>query len=200
MNRRTRDAKDNLSNWESLLSKARRLLSDTRSLQEEVRGSTDRIERAWDDTASDVERIQRDVSHRVDQQSADRDADAQFDDSDVAGAPPAVPDHDPIHGDPDLPDESDYEIPDPVSVDEVRAETDEAENRDTIEREHPVPFTEREWFELHSDQFPIGEDAFPVDVRDTDEASEAEGDRRTRESTGVRRRDRDEERDRGGDR
>lgn len=191
------DAAQNRSNWDGLLNDTKGLLSDAKSLRREIEGSTDRIEDAWEGTAADVEETRSDVARTTDRQRSERRAEADVDADDVAGPPRAVSEGESIHGDPDLPARNDYELFDPVAVDEVAEAAAEAEKRSAVEPETPVPYTEKEWFALHSDRFPIGEDVFPVGFREgaPDAEADDEGRRVERESSGRRQRDENREAD-----
>lgn len=182
------DAAQNRSNWNDLLNGTEGLLRDAKSLQREIAGSTDRIENAWEGTAVDVEETRSDVARTTDRQRSERQAEADVDATDVAGSPRAVSEAESVHGDPDLPARNDYELSDPVRVDEAAEAAAEAEQQPAVEPETPVPYTDKEWFALHSDRFPIGEDAFPLGVRDeaTDAAADDERRRAERESSGRR--------------
>lgn len=186
------DARRAVSQWESLLGRANELVDDTESLGRQVRDATESIDRAWDETSREIANVRSDVSETIEGQSSDRETDAAFDRSEAADPPRSVPDVESVHGDPDLPDVSDYEIPDPVREADVRDELRATESEPAVERERPTPFTEQEWFALHSEQYPIGEDVFAVEagkraVEDVDE----EPDERVRERDVTRRRETD---------
>jgi len=173
--RRGSEAEQNRTNWEHLLNQAEDTLGEAKSLQREIQGSTDRIEDAWEGTADDVEQIQRKVSQRVDQQIAERQADANFDSGPAAGSPRAVIEPESAHVDPDLPAYTDYDLSDPVTVEEVEQTESDTAEQPAVEPETPVPYTEKEWFKLHSDRFPISESVFQIDSNE--QSSETESDR-----------------------
>jgi hypothetical protein len=192
------DAEDNVSRWESLLNDIRGLFSEADRLEGDVERTSEEIDDAWDDTSGEVSRVDREVAKGVDRQASDRQADSEFDRSDAADPPKAVPDVGSVHGDPDLPSDADYEIPDPVSEAEIRGELDAIEESEPVERERATPFTELEWFELHSAQYPIGEELFAPDptrylADETEDADDARVDERDTE----RSRDRDTGREEG---
>lgn len=200
------DAEENISRWESLLSDVKGLFSKADQLERDIERTSEEIDDAWDDTSGEVSRVDREVATSVDRQANDRQADAAFDRSDAADPPKAVPDVNSVHGDPDLPGDADYEIPEPVREEEIRAELDGIEESDPVERERATPFTELEWFELHSDQYPIGEELFaPNPTRRLEaERDDEDGDRvrepdteRAREHDAERSRDRDDGREEG---
>lgn len=168
MNRRSEDARRNLSQWESLLSDSKESLEETRRLSESVRKSMEEIERVWDETASDVEEARRKTAEVTSKQKSDRESDAKFEEGEAAEPPPAVETEPSVHGDPDRPDEVKFEIPDPVTEQEVNSHIDSVKEKPPKSPERPEPFTEQSWFKLHSDQFPIGEEIF------TEEALEPE--------------------------
>lgn len=187
------DARRTVSQWESLLGQATDLLDDTESLGRKVRDATESIDRTWDETSREIGDVQSDVSDTIERQASDRETDAAFDQSDAADPPRSVPEVEGVHGDPHLPDVPDYEIPDPVHEAEVRDELRAIESEPAVERERPTPFTEQEWFALHSEQYPIGEDVFEVEagrraVEDVDEEPEE----RVRERDVTDRRDTDQ--------
>lgn len=192
-NSRISDAKENASRWENLLSEAKNLLLNIRELKQDVEQTSNEIERTWDGTSREIDDIQTEVSEIINRQAADREADTSFDQSDASTPPRAVPDTASIHGNPDLRTETDYEVPNPVRMSEVRAEIEDIKELPAEERERPTPFTEQEWFELHSDQFPIGEDVFATGLTErVVENPDREPDERARESEAVDRYDRDE--------
>ncbi|GAB3413985.1 hypothetical protein GCM10027435_08570 [Haloparvum alkalitolerans] len=193
--RRAGDAERNRSNWDELLNGTESLLNDSKSLQREIEGSTDRIEETWEGTAADVEETRSDVARTTDRQESARGAEADFDAGEAAGPPPAVSAGESVHGDPDLPARNDYHLSDPVTVDEVAEAVAEAEQRPAVEPETPVPYTEKDWFELHSDRFPIGEDVFPIGFREGAPEVAADDEERPAEREPADRRQRDENRE-----
>lgn len=192
------DAQDNVSRWKSLLDDVKGLFSEADRLEGDVERTSEEIDDAWDDTSGEVSRVDREVAKGVDRQASDRRADSEFDRSDAADPPKAVPDVGSVHGDPDLPGDADYEIPDPVSEAEIRDELGGIEESEPVARERATPFTELEWFELHSAQYPIGEELFEPDPTRhlADEAADAD-DARVDEREAERDRDRDAGREEG---
>jgi hypothetical protein len=198
--RRADEARRNASRWKSLLSDVRDLFSRSKSLANDVEESKRDIERSWEETASDIAETRSEVSTLVSEQASDRRDDASFDGQDMSGPPQAVDDVDTVHGSADLPGDLDYEIPNPVTEAEIESMLREVEEEPAEERERPIPFTERGWFELHSESYPISEAAFSLDPeaqpaevesQDTDrERTEERADRRETE----RRRDSEDER------
>lgn len=199
-NRQSRlsDARQNVSKWEKLHSEISDILSSIDELSNDVQRSQDEITRTWEDTSSTIQTTQREVGNTIDQQETERRRDAKFDQSDAATPPEPVPETASSHGNPDLPDVREYEIPDPVRESDIRAELNEIETLPAGEPERPVPFTEREWFELHSNQFPIGEDLFVEDVHDRLEETDREPHDSLREAERTER-SRQGERDREGE-
>jgi hypothetical protein len=195
--RRAGDAERNVSRWESLLSDARSLFSRSKQLIEDVSETRDDIDRAWDDTSREIATTRNEVSDLLSEQADDRTADASFDERPAAEPPAAVDDVDPVHGAVDLPSDLDYRVPDPVDVERIREELGDIEDLPARERERPAPYTEREWFKLHSDQFPISEDVFAVDPAERlAETTEDDAGRRIREPSERRDRETDREEER----
>jgi hypothetical protein len=168
MNRRSQEAQQNLSHWNDLLSEAKNLVSRASDLHGDVEQSKRNIDDAWDETSSEVVETGRNVATIIEEQASDRQADAKFDLDDASDPPPPAPPEDPVHGDVDLSDQVEFEISDPVRVSELRSDLDAVEEQPPEERERPEPYTEREWFRRHSDQFPIGEDIFTVEALEHD--------------------------------
>ncbi|TKX74745.1 hypothetical protein EXE46_07725 [Halorubrum sp. GN11_10-6_MGM] len=186
------DAEENVSRWESLLNDIKGLFSEADRLEGDIDRTSEEIDDAWDDTSGEISRVDREVERSVAGQVSDRQADSEFDRSGAADPPEAVPDVDPVHGDPDLPSDADYEIPEPITEAEIRGELDGIEESEPVTRERATPFTELEWFELHSAQYPIGEELFAPDpARHLADETDAEGDARVAERDAERGRDRD---------
>jgi len=190
--RRGGDAEQNRSNWDKLLNTAKSLLSDSKELKQEIEGSTDRVEEAWDQTATDVERTQSDVAQTIDRQASERQTEADFDSGAVAGPARAVSEGESVHGGSDFPSQSDYELSEPVSAEEVEATVNETEQQPAVEPETPTPYTEKEWFTLHADQFPISEEVFPVDIGEQASEGETDDEERRAERESADRREQDE--------
>lgn len=185
--RRGGDAEQNRSDWDKLLDKAKNLLGDSKALQQEIEGSTDRIEEVWDQTATDVERTQSDVAQTIDRQASERQSESSFDSGAVAGPPRAVSEGESVHGDPEFPGQSDYELSDPVTVGEVETTVKVTKQRPAVEPETPVPYTEKDWFTLHADRFPITEEIFSIDFREQTEGETDDEERRAERESSDRR-------------
>lgn len=188
MTRRSEDAQENLSRWESLLSDADDSLGRTRHLAESIQSSMNDIELTWEETASDVETARTDVEKMTEHLRADRESVVTFEESEAANLPPPVESDKSVHGAPDRPDEATYELTDSVSEREVERHLESVEEKPPEGAEKPEPFTEQSWFELHSDQFPIGEEVFTEealarDLESEDEEPDTGGDEQTEQPT-----------------
>lgn len=203
MNRpsRAQEARQNASKWESLLDRATSLLSDVSELGDSVERSKDEIRDTWEGTTRDVTTVRRGVETTVGYQTDDRESDATFEESEPATPPSTVPETPSVHGDPALPAETDYEISDPVRLAELREELDEIAELPPEERERPPSFTEEAWFELHSNEFPIGEELF-IETGETEgeTTTEERPTERTRDTERTERRASEDRTDRSGDR
>jgi hypothetical protein len=118
------------------------------------------IERAWEEAAISVESAQADIEEMTAQQQSDTDSAATFEESQAAEPPRPAESDATVHGSPDRPGETTFELSDSISERDVERNLDSVKERPPERPEQPEPFTEQQWFKLHSDQFPIGEEVF----------------------------------------
>lgn len=169
---RSKDARQNLSQWNQLLDEAGSLRSRIQQVAEEVEASLSQITQVWQSTADEIDSTRRDVAEATDSLASEREASSEFQTSDAADPPDTVPEERPLHGDPDLPDWEEFELPPVVEESELDHHFESVEATEPERPEQPEPFTEQSWFELHSRDFPIGEDVFTEEV--DEEVADAE--------------------------
>lgn len=173
MNRRADEARENLKKWKGLLSDATDLCEAVERLEHRNESAIEDVESEWSDSVRDVQSAKTHVAAANETHQAIVTDTEAFDETDASELPTSTTDVESVHTDRSrlTPGGTNSETP---TREDVREALNDHSEPSEVERDRPIPFTERPWFAAHSDRFPIGEEVF----RDTpaDEVRRGSGD------------------------